>query len=378
MKFVLSLKETKHLQFVRHLPIEDVVLKTCAFSKRGKISDEEIESCIKKLRKGNKYIILDWDISCNTGVIERLEERINGIGRHVDAVRFRDPGVGGWLSKKFPEIRLQLSLENYSFNLKSIQRWIELFSKQIDRIILSNQIPLSEICKWRQALKTDIEIQGFGPIEGFYSARPLLNDPPTKDCVSAATILTGKDRIQNKMSALQSRHGTIFSFEDYLFLLDELPVIEAAGIDYVRLEIDESSHYQVLKRYYHTEEWIHVLKTRIKGEFTKGFFVENNTDKYFGNLTNRHLKKDQIDDTGIVIESVKGKYILMETNQKLSLPVDFLFVTPIGKEITFSLTQMKSLNGDIFTLEVPAGYYLLPWIKHISPSSIVQIHPPML
>ena len=154
MKHVLCLGDVDNLQVAIQIPIREVLLQTRSLTKTGRIAESELGKCIEKLLEAEKHVILNCDIACDNKSINRLAAFITQFTSVVHGVRYRDPGVGRWLTKNFPDMPLQLSLENYSFSLKSILQWLKQSSNRINRVVLSNQIPILEIEKWNELKNT--------------------------------------------------------------------------------------------------------------------------------------------------------------------------------------------------------------------------------
>jgi len=373
MKFVLCLGDVRHLRITCQIPVHDVLLQTSTFTKTGNIAESELSICIAKLREAKKHVIFNCDIACDNKTIDRLAVYFQQFAPEVHSVRYKDQGLGRWLSRKFPDIPLQMSLENYSLNLNSILQWLEQSSQQINRIVLSNQIPISEIKTWRSKIGIDIEIQALGPLEGFNSARNLLKSQMDNLGNRNKIQIISNDRIQNQLTAIDNSHGTTLQFEEELFLLDELSTIESAGVNYVYLNITEHDQYELLLRHFPGDKWMTDLQARWGRKTTKGFFHGNKTDTHFKNLTNAILQSKKSQQIGTVIELVKQKYTLVELRQNVDLPTKIVFFTPNAKQIPFAIRTLRCLDGSLNSKCAVAGYYKLPWIKNVVPSTAIHL-----
>jgi U32 family peptidase len=373
MKHVLCLGDVDNLQVAIQIPIREVLLQTRSLTKTGRIAESELGKCIEKLLEAEKHVILNCDIACDNKSINRLAAFITQFTSVVHGVRYRDPGVGRWLTKNFPDMPLQLSLENYSFSLKSILQWLKQSSNRINRVVLSNQIPILEIEKWRSAIGVDIEIQGLGQLEGFNSARPLLKSHKAHSVEIFEGTIQSNDRIQNKLTAIDNLHGTTLYFEEDLFLLDEMSTIESAGVNSIYLNLTEPQQYQLLLKTYPNDGWVTDLKSEWGMKITKGFFYGNKSDNQFKNLTNAVLQSKKYQQIGVVLELVKQKYTLVELRYNLDLPNILVFYTPNAGKIHFAIDTLKSLDESVHSKRVFAGYYKLPWIKNVVPSTAIHL-----
>jgi len=375
MKYVLCINDNQSLELAKRIPGVDILIRASSFTKTGLIKESELGNCIGELREEGKYLTLDWDLTCTDRTLNRLSEQFRLLSQNIDSVRFRDPGLGYWLQNQYPHLPRQLSLENYSFNLPSITKWIDQFAAGIERVILSNQIPISEICDWRKKIDIEVEVQGVGAIEGFSSARSLLTARATLKKSQSEAVITGKDRKNITLSAVEHSSGTTLYFDESLFLLDELSEIESSGVDFVRLYFKEPRQYQTLIMHFPDANWVNKLRSQHRGKLTKGFFFANETNNTFSELTNVVLQEGKSRQIGTVKESAKQSYTLIELQQKLDLLKELLLITPDGREILYKLGSIKSLSGITFSQKAPPGYYLLPWIKHAVSSTIVQLKP---
>lgn len=374
MKFNLTLKNIKQLDLVKKIPLDEILLLTAAFSKIGEIRDHEIGVCITQLAKSNKKIILVWDIPCKNQELYCLGKIIIPLINKIAAVRFMDPGVGLFLKSKFPELKLQISLEQGCLNSGGILCWIENFSPNLSRVILSNQIPISGIKSYRHQIDLEMELLGAGPINIFFSARPLLRPFTAGELSNEVEIIaTSKERVSQRSQVKENRHGTIMFHENHLFILNCLNVIEAAGIDWLRLELQETCQYQILRDNYPSGNWINLLEKKWKEKSTRGFFKQNDTHNPLNRVLNKRLLKNNENQIGVVLESVKNEYTLVELSQFVKLPEIVLFLTPEGKKINFQLEALSDLSGMVHKTSVEGGYYLLPWIKKTVPASIILL-----
>lgn len=373
MKYVLCLSDVDNLKVAIQIPIHEVLLQTGSLSKTGRIAEGDLGKCIEKLLEAKKHVILNCDIAYDNKSINQLAAFFTQFSSMVHEVRYRDPGVGRWLNRNLPDMPLQLSLENYSFSLKSILQWLKQSSNRINRVVLSNQIPISEIEKWRSEIGVDVEIQALGLLEGFNSARTLLKPQNAQSVDIFEGSIQSNDRIQNKLTAIANSHGTTLHFEEDLFLLDELSTIESAGVDSVYLNITEPQQYQLLLRTYPDDGWVTDLKSEWAMKITKGFFYGNKTDTQFKKLTNSVLQSKKYQQIGVVLELVKQKYTLVELRYDLDLPNNLVFYTPNAEQIPFTIYTLNSFDGSVHSKHALAGYYKLPWIKNVVPSTAIHL-----
>ncbi len=374
MKYILNLSDIKYISAVKSAAVAEILLQTASFSKVGSITDEEIARCISAVAKANKDVVLAWDTLCKDGVIHSLGNMLSRFSDRIDAIRFMDPGVGLYLKENFPELKLQFSMEYGPPNQVGILDWIDVFSPNLSRVVVSNQMPVSIIQLLRGKTSLELELLGAGRIEMFYSARTLLGRylPRGESPVIEATAAS-EDRPRQLSPVLENPKGTLMFYYKDLFVLDAVDDCTDSGIDWLRLEFYEDYQYEILQRNLAEKDWIMVLKENWRVKTTQGFFRVNKSHRLLEKLTNKFLKDEKENQVGIVLESIKNSYTLIETRQELHLPLDVLFLSPERKKTVFRIKTLIDLRGSQFSRSVPVGYYLLPWVKHTVPATIIRL-----
>ncbi|MBU3917292.1 U32 family peptidase [bacterium] len=375
MDYILNLGNINYLNYVRYLPIEEILVQAEFFSRFGSISEDELDVVIKKLKKEGKKVILAWDTISNDRNLIDLNKRFILLKDSVEAVRFIDPGVGLFLKREYPEIRLHLSLEHGNTNEQSILHWINEFSPNIDRVVLSNQFPASAIKSIDRLIDVKIEILGAGKIEMLYSSRYLLEryfERKEKSLLCAK--VASDDRPKQISTAIENSSGTQVFYDKELFLLDCINDIKDSGIEILRLEYHEESDYRNLRNTSMKTGWEEEMKSFCPQKTTRGFFYGNHTHQLLKNLSNKYLKEENENKVGAVIESVKNGYTLIEIQKEMTLPKELVFISPEGKEINYQLESLKDLKGCKAFGKVHSGFYILPWIKHTVPATIIKLN----
>ncbi|MBU2647446.1 U32 family peptidase [bacterium] len=374
MKFVLHLSEIDYLESVIKINITDVVLQTSRFSVTGRISDNDLFDVLEKLNFCGKKVILLWDILCHDDDILHLADILIQHAKQISSIRFADPGVGAYLKNRFPDHGLQFLMWDGHQNCSGVLEWINAFEPSLNRIILSNQIPVQTIRKLRQDTAIPIEIKGLGRMQVFYSARRLLgNQYPQSMDTPRQVVAASTDRPSQFFPVVENRHGTAIFNDRDLCLLDELETIQTAGVDYFGLDFDSMNQFKILENGLDPKEWVDPVKSSWNRPITKGFFFNNRTDALLDKLTNAFLRDDKQHQIGLVIESSKNGHTLFHLQQNLVLPQRVLFLTPERKKIPFEIVKLHDLKGKVYMQTAHEGYYLLPWIKYVGPASVMNI-----
>ncbi|MCP4755634.1 MAG: hypothetical protein GY866_32625 [Proteobacteria bacterium] len=374
MKYVLNLGDTTYLPIVENIAIDEILLQTQSFSRTGRMNDQELSPCLSGLIKAKKSVTLNWDVLCSDRNLEEMGEVFADYSDRIEAVRFMDPGVGWYLKENYPELKLQFSMEQGHPNQIGVLNWIDIFSSNLSRIILSNQIPISVVKSIRQKIEIEMELLGLGGMEIFYSARSLLQPyGGKKKGEQIETSVASEDRPRQLSRVVQNKHGTLMYYDKELKLTDVLEDVEDAGIDLLRLELYEESHYRSLEKILAGKNRMETFTTDGREKTTKGFFQANRTHKLLEKLTNRFLQDEKRNRIGVVLEAVKNSFTLIELQKDVLLPAAAVFLSPEGKIIHYRIEIVKDLWKKEFRHSVSSGYYLLPWIKYAVPMTLIKL-----
>ncbi|MBT3225770.1 MAG: hypothetical protein HN580_01990 [Deltaproteobacteria bacterium] len=373
MDYVLNLGNKEHLEMVTRIPVKEVVIQARSFSLYGSISDIDLHDTLNILKLHGKRITLQWDTLCQDGEIESLANLFADYSKNIPAIRFVDPGVGAYLKRRFPDHQLQFLMWDGHQNRTGISEWIQIFQPNLQRVILSNQIPKRMIEKLRQDTKIPIEIKGLGRMQLFYSPRKLLhNNLPQKLDGHPDITTASNDRPSQFFSVKETRQGTAIFNDKDLYLLDELQEIQEIGVDYLGMELYTTEQYQLIEECFGRPGWVDEVKTFWKSPLTSGFFIQNKTDALLTRLTNAYLKDEKQYQLGSVLESLKNVHTLLHLSQNLVLPQQVVFVTPERKKVRFEITKLYDLKGILHQGKIDEGFYRLPWIKYVVPASLMK------
>ena len=294
------------------------------------LSDPQLESAIKEL---TPWVKAGW----------------------VQAVRFLDPGLGVVLGKAFPQLPLQADLRFGGVNEKAVNCWAKGFGSGLERLVLSNQIPVKALGLWDKRRLLPFEMQVLGPIEVFYSARPLLGGPWRGAARSEV-------RPRQSATLLEGPEGTVMYHSRELFILDRLSRLTEVGVNFWRLAPTSAKLAALIVEAIETQDWAG-LKAAWPQKTTAGFFSANRTDRPLKRLNNPILFSEDWSPLGRVVSGQKGSHCLIELEQTLILPAPLKLINPEGKSSEFILQELKDLRGKVYKELVPPGLYLSSWIK---------------
>ena len=240
-------------------------------------------------------------------------------------------------------------LENGNHNLAAIKNWAVLGGQNLERIILSIELP-KEILKTYidelSKLKISSELMGLGPILLFYSPRSLLNPllRDKKDKVSA--LVSSAESPHKGFKVVENAHGTfMYNTRDH-FILDEIESLKEMGLPYLRVEVDPSLLNDISSLIdSFTQEKVDLIKEKYPNKLMKGFFLVNKTDVLFSKLKNYRIARLDENYLGEVVDVHKKKMMgILLKNPKLDLQVNdsIEIKTPEGKSKNLKVLDLKN------------------------------------
>lgn len=372
MNYTINLFHIDNLKEVAGLPFHEVLLQPAFCSRTGQIVLDDMTTCLKELHHNGKKVVLNCDLLYHDPEVEMFSKQLALFSENLDAIRFTDPGLGEMLKEKFPELRLQFSMETNNFNSTGIQKWCEIFGVSLERIIFSNQLPLEELSNIVQKAVVPLEVQGVKRLCLFYSKRKLLQNIQTKKTAhDLEMVCASEDRPNQVSTVMENEHGT-FMFQDRdLFILDYADELEAAGVKFIRMCLYEKEQYALLKSILVEENWQNALKEKWPRKTTNGFLHANNSHKQFKLLSNEFIQAEKQNQYGEVLESTKKSHLVIQLQKELQLPAEIRFITPEGREVPFHLDYVQPLSGNRQITAPQPGVYAMPWVKYVVPASIM-------
>ena len=218
--FVRCIEEAEALQ---KTPIQEIIIEHQYLSRFGGFSSQETSDFIRQYCK-TFSICLQWDILNLNDDMERSKAILQELPLHLlSAIRIQDIGAARWIQQEYPCLPIQLILEIGNHNLESLLGWEEYFGSQLNRLLLSNEIPKNSLKYYQEHLKTPFEIQGIGKICLFYTPRRLLNRFFKDSKKSQEQIIQAwanyDDLPHHSFTTLETIHGSfLFHYYDLFFI----------------------------------------------------------------------------------------------------------------------------------------------------------------
>ena len=374
MQIITYVQDLIDLQKWEGFSSAPVLISPLEFSKRGvrKVADYQ-----DVLEASNVPVFLEWDVLHTENEFKEMVDLFEGLDLDkLTGVRVLDVGVCQYIKSHHPELKIQFIAEAGNHNLNSLKVWKNYLGKQLDRLILSKEIPHTKWKEYIDELEGKVEWQLLGPIELFYSPRLLMEN------TSPGKMWTGEsdETAHKNFRFWQNGHGTFMDFPKDHFLMDKIEEIEAMGLKFAKVD---SRH---LKSFEVSLKAISLLKDKdlaaikeFKNQYPlatiSGFYYSNKSDILFEKIKNPILGERDGDFIGRVVAIEKPSYMAIEVNDKSKIGMNqrMLVKTPEGKSIEFSPKFIKNIfQKDLSFLE-PNQLGLLPYVKGVIPKSMIYL-----
>ncbi len=365
--------------------VDEVILGNMLFSRFGKISPNRYSKFCREVKNIKMRVIFDWDILMTEKVFKERSAELKHIEwDFIDAIRVQDPGALNWVKNNLPGKPIQLITETGNHNLIGLKKWEEIAGADLERLILSIELPKDKLSEYIKALKTPVEILVAGRILLFYTPRNLISpyildhdDDKTKAALESSYELEGssEESPHKGFPLLENLHGTfMFNTKDQ-FLLDHCDELEDMGLGVARVDLRHIADknflikaVNALKSPLHNS--IHPLKDDYPNPIIRGFFHVNKSDVLFKKLKNQRTQRSDDNYIGDVLDVKKKKHLgIMIKSKDLSLKLGekLTLKTPDGKIKELVVSELKNSSGE--TIDC-ASINSIAFINHISGVSV--------
>ena len=390
MKFTTYLKQKEDFLPLYELGVQEFIIGLQEISRFGGWKKEELLAFIQEHQanpKDNKMrFLLEWDILMDQPILLKSMAFLQQLPlEFFAAIRVQDLGAYQYLRENYPAIPLHLILENGNHNLKGLLRYGEDGGKQLERVVLSIELPkdiLGDYFAAIAALGIETELLILGRILIFYSPRFLLSpflDERTKALEVREAQGKSEESPHKGFPLIENAHGTfMFNVKDFC-LLEYLDELQEMGLNYARVDLRMHPSFPVVKEIIQeilTQNNVENIKSLYGSPLHKGLFVNNRTDILFPKLKNKHLQNSEGQLIGEVIDVVKNKMmavLIRQNPHKVLIGNQFELLTPQGRNVTFTLQKMmNSLQEDI-TSVTSHQLIFIPYVPKAIPRSLIRI-----
>ena len=380
MKLTSFASSISEIDLLKESCVSEVILSTKVFSRFGKLEIEKAIELADYAHSQNMKSIFEWDILHTQDI---LELNINMFSKlpisKFDYIRVQDSGVLEFLKENYPEMKLQLNLEAGNHNLIGIDKWIEVGGNNLDRIILSIELPKNIIEKYINEFKgkTQIEILGLGRILLFYTPRSLVSPNLDKNIVDDYIEITGssEESPHKGFPIIENRHGTfMFNTKDHC-LLENIQELKEMELDYFRVDLRWYDNFNLIQNISNlVSDFTEAAATEIRSSYPvtviRGFYNVNKSDGLFKKLKNWRTQREDESYLGEVVDVVKKKHIgilIKNTKNQLKQNCQIIIKTPDGRtKIIDNKSVFDSTNNEVDQLSNGQ----VAFIKHIGGVSV--------
>jgi len=384
MKFNTYLDNKKTLKLILDTSIREVILEHKILSRMGRLDTDSLLSLTDAALESGLSPVLQWDILCTESNFESCIKLLDDLPlSKFAAIRVQDIGAAEWLRHELPEIPIHFIAETGNHNLTGLLRWQEYFGQQLQRFVLSSELPISTLINYCQSLTVPCEILAAGRILLFYTPRKLLgNNKSSKNSFDfMEKILAPSDQPQRQFRILENQHGTFMYHHKDLFLLDFIPELQNINLRVLRLDFrhmeiksDWIKKIDSLLRSF-DKQTLRSLKSKWPSKITRGFFRANRTDLAIDRIKNPHRKDHGEALVGCVVEAVKEQHLIMLSRKSFQSGKSLLGITPEGRECIISTESIQTVDGEPVSEIESGNLYQVPHVKYVTAETLVYSFP---
>ena len=380
MQFNTYLESLSALAQIQQTSIREVILEHKSLSRMGKQSTKSLISLLNAALSCGLSPVLQWDILSTEHTFRHCLTLLNRLPlAKFHAIRVQDLGAAEWIRQEHPELPLQLIVESGNHNIIGLQRWAEYFGPQLQRLVLSTELPKSALIEYSKILTVPCEILTVGRILLFYTPRKLLSSQNIS--INSPDFLEKKlvpgDQPQRQFPTVENQHGTFMFHQRDLFLLDYLPELQNTSLSVLRLDLrhlDLSANWlikmtELLESF--DKEKCTALKSAWPTKITHGFFRANRTDLAIERIKNPHLKDHGETLVGYVVEAVKDAHLIILARKTFLFANTLQGITPEGRECEIATKDIQTTDGQPVTEIVSGNLYQVPHVKYVTAQTLV-------
>ena len=380
MQFNTYLESFFALAQIQQTSIREVILEHKSLSRMGKQSTKSLISLLNAALSCGLSPVLQWDILSTEQTFRHCLTLLNRLPlAKFHAIRVQDLGAAEWIRQEHPELPLHLIVESGNHNIIGLQRWAEYFGPQLQRLVLSTELPKSALIEYSKILTVPCEILTVGRILLFYTPRKLLS---SQNISLNSPDFLGKKLVpghqpQRQFPTVENQHGTFMFHQRDLFLLDYLPELQNTSLSVLRLDLrhlDLSANWlikmtKLLESF--DKEKCTALKSAWPTKITHGFFRANRTDLAIERIKNPHLKDHGETLVGYVVEAVKDAHLIILARKTFLFAKTLQGITPEGREFEIATKDIQTTDGQPVTEIVSGNLYQVPHVKYVTAQTLV-------
>ena len=383
--FCTYVRDSAQLEFCLKTPLEEIILEHRFLSRLGGPETEKLLNLLELWTDSGRSALLQWDLLHNESELSQAVQVLEKLPLHrFSAIRVQDLGAANWLRKTRPELKLHWIVEGSNHNLKGLLRWYGLLIPQLQRLVLSTELPGKMLQHCIRDLKVGCEILGLGSMLMFYTPRRLisaLNETKTPDQNDLDVWAAFNDTPHRKFRTLENSHGTFLFHDRDLFLLDRLPQLSEWGLEAFRLDLRRVSIEwlsMITEADLNDQKQIKNLRRKWPFRTSQGFFRANHTDRALQRMKNPFLITQEESPVAVVLESIKQQHLALHIKRPFQCGSTLWSVTPEGRILEISVTWMTNLQSKPLSIAQTDQVVLIPHSKFVTSQSLVYVRKPSL
>ena len=358
---------------------DQVVLHLKDFSRKGTIPFEELAT-YKNLPM---EISVVWDVLMPEeefiGKKYLFEKAKNLFPPHV-RWRVVDMGAIHYLVNHCSPVNLEVDVTTGFHNFLALKALQNFVGPALKKMVLSLELPETELREIHTHLHTPTEILVLGPIPLFYTPRHLLQRYKTNRALGKSEETPHRGFIIE-----DNNQGTFMWLPKNIFLLDHLDEIASAGVDWVRFDCPLAwalDGVKVIQRFNHGHDHGHghddwkaealLLKKKYDRPTSKGFFKANRTDSIFPKLKNQILRNKNNNRVADIIDLEKERFMVAHAKLEIKLGDTLAMQTPEGRVKSLQVKFLKNSMGQEITVAKPGEVVLLPHVSGACVGSVLD------
>ena len=380
MQFNTYLESLSALEQIQQTSIREVILEHKSLSRMGKQSTKSLISLLNASLSCGLSPVLQWDVLSTEHTFQHCLTLLNRLPlAKFHAIRVQDLGAAEWIRQEHPELPLQLIVESGNLNIIGLQRWAEYFGQQLQRLVLSTELPKSALIEYSKILTVPCEILTVGRILLFYTPRKLLSSQniSIKSPDFIEKKLVPGDQPQRQFPTVENQHGTFMFHQRDLFLLDYLPELQNTSLSVLRLDLRHLNlsvnllikMTELLGSF--NKEKCTALKSAWPTKITHGFFRANRTDLAIERIKNPNLKDHGETLVGYVVEAVKDAHLIILARKTFLFAKTLQGITPEGRKCEIATKDIQTTDGQPVTEIVSGNLYQVPHVKYVTAQTLV-------
>lgn len=358
--------------------MEEVLIEPRLLARQGTLADAAAQELAIAAQKRGLRPVLVWDALMPERDMERVGDRLRTWNLSAfAAMRVCDLGAAGWVQEQAPGMPLQWIAETGSHNLAALQGWCELLGPDLERLVLSLELPEEKLKHYCQHLPVPCEVLGVGPILLFYSPRSLLAAPlqAEADTASLSTTVAFEEHPDRPFPTVETPHGTLMFLDKDQFILDRLEPLRQAGMHSIRLDL--RSPLVAGEGYPPVDQVCRLLATdptALRQQWPRPtrapFFNANRTTALIPRMKTRRLDAWRPQALAEIIAGEKGKFLVFRVMRAFALDSPTQLVSPLGEPLALP-PQFRTLDGTCPAQAQADQLLMTDWVKRGVPGSLL-------